>query len=882
MVDQLSSFADEVTRVAREVGTEGKLGGQANVEGVSGVWGDLTDNVNFMATSLTTQVRAIADVSMAVTQGDLTQSITVETQGEVAELKDRINQMIVNLRETTARNAEQAWLSSNLARFSGSMQGQRDLGVVSNLIMSELTPLVGAHQGAFFLVESHDDGRPVLGLAASYGLTKRRGMRLRVRAGEGLVGQAVVEKKPILLTDAPPSYLRISSALGEAAPVNVIVLPVLFEDRVMGVIELASFSPFSDVHLAFFEQLAETVGIVINAIVANMRTEELLQQSQSLTQELQKQQRELQQTNDELAEKNERIEVKNTELDMARLAIEEKAEQLALSSRYKSEFLANMSHELRTPLNSLLILAKLLADNGDRNLTDKQVEFARTIFAAGNDLLALIDDILDLSKVEAGKMTVVPSEVGLAHIVDYVDRSFRPLIEQKGLTFAITIDPDVPATVVTDEQRLQQVLRNLLSNAVKFTETGGVYLDIHVAPPGEPDDEQPRVAFSVRDTGIGIASERLALIFEPFQQADGTTSRRFGGTGLGLSISREIAKLLSGTIEVRSSVERGSTFTLVVPERLEAPGVSSGIEVDELGAGGSAARPEAVVERVGIVEDDRDDLAPDDRVLLVVEDDPDLARTMAHVAREAGFKCVVALRGDTGVALAHQFRPDAILLDVRLPVIDGAAVIDHLERHPHTRGIPVHVISGADAPEALRAAAATFLEKPVTDELLRDLLSALAAATEATSPRETAAPPDDLSFSGRRALIVDDDVRNVFALASALERHGLDVVYAENGTEAIRALEREPIDIVLMDVMMPELDGYQTMRTIRSLPALAGLPIIAVTAKAMKGDRERSIASGASDYITKPVDADQLLSLLGVWLYDPEGDATASLEAPVA
>src|SRR5437762_1682514 len=528
MVDQLSSFADEVTRVAREVGTEGRLGGQAEVPGVSGVWKDLTDSVNTLATTLTTQLRAIAEVSTAVTQGDLTRSITVEAQGEVEELKDNINQMIGNLRTTTERNAEQDWLNSNLARFSGMLQGQRDLKQVSRLIMSELTPLVGAHHGAFYMVdvnESPDEDEAELKLIATYGYKERKSVSNRFKFGEALVGQAALERKTIVITEAPEDYIRIASGLGEAAPANIIVLPVLFEDQVMAVIELASFKRFSDIHQTFLDQLTESIGVVLNTIIATMRTEELLQQSQSLTQELQaqseelqaqqeelrrsnaeleqqaatlkaseellqQQQEELQQTNEELeekaqllAEQNQRIEIKNREIEVARAALEEKAEQLALSSRYKSEFLANMSHELRTPLNSLLILAKLLADNPDGNLSEKQIEFAGTIHTAGSDLLDLINDILDLSKVEAGKMDVHTADVQLAEVRDFAERTFHPLAADKGLDFGVEIvGAQVPPAIETDEQRLQQVLKNLLSNAVKFTESGQVVLRIGVAP----------------------------------------------------------------------------------------------------------------------------------------------------------------------------------------------------------------------------------------------------------------------------------------------------------------------------------------------------------------------------------------------------------------
>jgi len=1053
MVDQLSSFAAEVTRVAKEVGTEGRLGVQANVEGVSGVWKGLTDNVNQLAGTLTVQLRAIADVSTAVTQGDLTRSIAVEAAGEVAELKDNINQMISNLRETTDINAQQDWLNTNMARFSGMLQGQRDLEEVSRLIMAELTPLVSAQHGAFFMAEDANGGggEQSFRLIASYAYKKRKNAANRFALGEGLVGQAALERKSILLTQAPEDYITISSGLGESQPVNIVVLPVLFEDQVMAVIELASFEPFGEVHQTFLDQLTETIGVVVNTIIATMRTEELLQQSQGLTQELQSQseelqaqqdelkrtnveleqqaqslkaseellqtqQEELQQTNEELeersqllAEQNSRIEAKNREVESARVALEEQAEQLALSSKYKSEFLANMSHELRTPLNSLLILAKLLSENPEANLTEKQTEFANTIYSAGSDLLDLINDILDLSKVEAGKMDLNPREVKLADLRDFVERSFRLVAEDKGLDLGVEIEgANVPPTIYTDEQRLQQVLKNLLSNAVKFTDSGSVKLHVELAAKGiqfhssSLRNADAVLGFSVQDTGIGIAADKLKLIFEAFQQADGTTSRKYGGTGLGLSISREIARLLGGEIHVTSRTGEGSAFTLYLPVAYEA--TTEALIIDEPDA------PPVDLEQPELdpslllpseVADDRDEIDEGDRVVLIVEDDPDFARTVLGIARERGFKGLVGLRGDSGLALAREFKPDAVILDMTLPGMDGWTVLDHLKHNPETRHIPVHIVSGGDGRQnALRAGAMAFLEKPVSKETLdeafgeistfidrhvrhllvvedddtqrdaiveligggddveitavassEDALEALEktqidcmvldlklpkmtgftllekvktderfgtlpiiiyTGKELTRKDETrlkkyaqtiivkdVSSPERLLdetalflhrveghlpsakrrmleqlhsseeiFRGKKVLIVDDDVRNVFALTSVLEANGMEVVYAENGREGIEALQANPeVDLVLMDVMMPELDGYETTREIRRLDGFGELPIISLTAKAMKGDREKSIASGASDYITKPVDTDQLLSLMRVWLY---------------
>jgi len=1067
MVDQLGTFAAEVTRVAKEVGTEGKLGVQAQVEGVSGVWKGLTDNVNQLAGTLTTQLRAISEVSQAVTQGDLTRSIAVEAQGEVAELKDTINQMIANLAETTRANQEQDWLNSNMARFTGMLQGERDLETVSRLIMSELTPLVGALHGAFFMMESPDgEGDDFeLRLISSYGYKQRKNVPTKFKIGEGLVGQSALELKPILITQAPEDYVRITSGLGEAAPVNVIVLPVLFEEQVLAVVELGSFGRFTPIQQTFLEQLAESIGVVLNTIQANMRTEELLEQSQELTQELQSQseelqaqqeelqqtnkeleeqaaslkaseellqtqQEELQQTNEELEEKaelleeqNRRIEIKNREIELARAALEEKAEQLALSSRYKSEFLANMSHELRTPLNSLLILAKLLSENPDQNLTPKQMEFAETIYSAGSDLLGLINDILDLSKVEAGRMDVNVGEVRLTDLRDFVERSFRPVSEDKGLDFEIDVHgANVPPTIETDEQRLQQVLKNLLSNAFKFTERGIVSLRIGVVQGKQFASEALSRAdavleFSVTDTGVGIAHDKLRLIFEAFQQADGTTSRRYGGTGLGLSISREIARLLGGEIHVESRPGEGSTFTLYLPATFQAHEPTPRDELaleDEIVftdvSEGNGGPPEPTGGEQELdpalllpseVRDDRDDIQQGDRVVLIVEDDAEMARTELDVARERGFKGIVALRGDSGLALAHEFKPDAIILDMKLPVMDGWAVLERLKQHPETRHIPVHIVSAGEGRQnALRAGAVAFVEKPVSKEGLEDTFGAIRTFIDrevkrllvvednederkalieligggddvevtavgtgddalealqlqrydcmvvdlklpessgfelldrirqderfATTPvivytgkeltqNETtqlrkladtivvkdASSPERLLdetalflhrverklpqekrrlleqlhsaeevFNDRKILIVDDDVRNVFALTSVLEAHGMAVLYAENGKDGIELLRRTPdVDLVLMDIMMPELDGYETTRMIREDEAFRQLPIISLTAKAMKGDREKAIAAGASDYITKPVDTDQLLSLMRVWLY---------------
>jgi signal transduction histidine kinase/HAMP domain-containing protein len=778
MVDQLSAFAAEVTRVAREVGTEGKLGGQAEVEGVSGTWKRLTENVNQLAGNLTTQVRAIAEVATAVTKGDLSGTIAVDAPGEVGQLKDNINQMIANLRETTRQNQEQDWLKSNLAGIGAMLQGHRDLATVSRLLMSELPPLVGAQYGAFFMAEGSRPDEPLYKLLAGYGLPPRKQRPTAFAVGEGLIGQAALERKTILVTDVPSEYITISSGLGEAVPLNIVALPVLFEEQVLAVIELATFRPFTAINQAFLEQIVETVGVVLNTIIATMRTEELLEQSQGLAEELQarsrelqRQQEELQRTNAELQEKarqlarqNQAIEVKNAEIELARREVEERAEQLALSSRYKSEFLANMSHELRTPLNSLLILAKLLGENSDGNLSDRQVEFASGIYEAGNELLNLINDILDLSKVEAGKMDISLAPVRVNAFCEDLEQMFRPIAEQQSLAFSVKIGEGTPESVVTDERRVQQVLKNLLSNAFKFTEEGSVVLEVAPAAPGTRF-ASPRlrsapgvIGLSVSDTGIGIGSDKLLVIFEAFQQADGTTSRRYGGTGLGLSISREIARLLGGELQVESEPGKGSTFTLLLPTQAEP------------------APSETGAPQRGWAEPEHAD------------------GEHADGGRADGG------RADAG-AVAPERSPDG----------SGAAI---------------------------------------------------------TLPEPAAAPSRDATLTGKRVLIIDDDVRNVYALTSALEERGMEALYAEDGRAGIDLLQRtQGIDLVLMDIMMPGMDGYETTRVIRGLQGFQDLPIIALTAKAMRGDREKSLAAGASDYITKPVDVDQLLEMMRVWLY---------------
>jgi signal transduction histidine kinase/DNA-binding response OmpR family regulator/HAMP domain-containing protein len=897
MIETLSTFGDQVTNMAREVGVEGRLGGQARVPGAAGLWRDLTDNVNQLAANLTNQVRSIADVATAVTKGDLTRSIAVEASGEMAALKDTINEMIRNLKDQTLKNAEQDWLKTNLARFSRMLQGERDLATISNLIMSELAPLVNAQYGVFYIA-NQDDERTNLELVASYGTESRDKMQQQFELREGLIGQAAADKRPLRLTGVPGDFIKIGSGLGAASPANINILPALFEEEVKAVIELASFEEFNETHHSFLAQLMETIGIVLNTIAATMRTEELLKESQLLTQELQARQtelttkqEELHNTNEELQEKaqlleNEKrqVEAKNFEIEMARRAVEEKAEQLALTSKYKSEFLANKSHELRTPLNSLLILSKLLADNQQGNLNEKQTEFARTIHGAGTDLLSLINDILDLSKVESGTVSIDLGDMPMAALKQHMERTFGQLASEKGLSFDVEFSDALPTTILTDEKRLQQVVLNLLSNAFKFTAEGSVTLSVRPVMSGWSADHpvlhdgQEAIEISVSDTGIGIPQDKQKLIFEAFQQADGTTSRKYGGTGLGLSISREIARLLGGELQVRSTPGEGSTFTLYIPvqsagRRIALPGP----ETDEALAisSPSAALP-----------------LPDDRAALkgkpfvmIVEDDPTFAGILLDLARGAGLKGVISSSGSGTMAMVRKMQPNAITLDLGLSDIDGFVLLDLLSHDPDTQGIPVHVISGAEqAAHALTIGAAGVTEKPVSADVLGKLFEGIAQtarkagkkAKSRTTDRAVSSKPIP-ELAGSRILIVDDDIRNIYSLTSVLEAHDVKVLHAESGAEGIRILETAPtVDAALVDIMMPEMDGYETMRRIRENSAFGTLPLIAVTAKAMKGDRQKCLDAGASDYISKPVDVDILLALIRVWLGRSKSGASAA------
>jgi HAMP domain-containing protein/signal transduction histidine kinase/CheY-like chemotaxis protein len=1026
MIDTLAVFADQVTTVAREVGVEGRLGGQASVPGASGIWKNLTENVNQLAENLTTQVRAISDVASSVTKGDLTQMISVEAKGEVEELKDTINQMIVNLKMTTLRNQEQDWLKSNLAKFTQMLQGQKDLKTVTQRILSELAQVVNAQKGLFYILKQDENKQnQKLKLFATYAYGDNTKMNQEFALGQGLVGQCAVNKERILLTNVPKDYIKISSGLGKANPVNLIILPVLFEKEIKAVIELASFDTFSETHLDFLSQLTESIGIVLNTIEANSRTEGLLEQSQSLADELRRINEELQDKAQLMVKQKEEVEGKNKEVEEARRSLEEKAEQLQLTSKYKSEFLANMSHELRTPLNSLLILAQQLYENHDGNLSEKQVRYAKTIHSCGDDLIQLINDILDLSKIESGYISTDFVNLKFSAITAFVETTFKHVSENKNLKFNIEIDEKLPSSLETDAQRLNQILKNLLSNSFKFTEKGEVSLRIYEANhnwkqkhPGLENAHRV-VAFEIRDTGIGISKDKQNIIFEAFQQAEGSTSRKYGGTGLGLSISRGLADLLGGSIELESEMGQGSTFTLFLPidynpastkltEEAHLKSQEYKIDYGKENVKQSAAAQLTEAKDLNVLNeiinemgDDRNNILPGDKVVLMIEDDLRFGKIMMEKAHEKDLKVVVATNFVDVFELANKHVPTAVTLDVKLPHASGWRILDLFKNDINLRHIPIHLISGEENRllamhrggksfhlKPMKAEELTILFSDIHDfserktrkllivedndfdasqvakilengdlidieiansgndalqliknnsydciivdymlpdiaglELITEISTALKEqmtpvliySAKDFSSRETTKlkqyanriilkgvnsldvlleetvmllhidhnhllPEKRKLIEGLRSktdilinknvLVVDDDVRNLFALTTAFERYNINTITAESGMEAMKILnENNQIDIVLMDIMMPEMDGYETTQKIRREHKNSSLPIIAVTAKAMKGDREKCIEAGASDYITKPLKIGQLMSLMRVWLY---------------
>jgi CheY-like chemotaxis protein/CHASE3 domain sensor protein len=1020
--------------------------------------------VGFASVLITRSIRrplnTLIEGATRIGTGDYAQRVRVSAQDEVGQLAAVFNDMAQQVELRQQSLAAQDWLSSNLAKFAGLFEVQRVQAKLCQAVLNELATVVNARHSVIY-VPHPEQGAVKLQLQAGYACDNPPQELL---PGQGLVGQVFRDQETLVLRDVPRDYIKINSALGDAKPAMLVVLPAIFDGKVRAVIELATFEPLQEEKLTFLRRLGESLGVVLNSLNAVARTEQLLAQAQIMTAKLQEQQQalnernhelhtqserlrqseallqeqqaELKQTNEELEMSNEElqqtnaemeekatlleeqkqaVDLANREVNAARMALEDKVQQLALTSKYKTEFLANMSHELRTPLNSLLILSKVLAENAEANLTEKQMQRAKAIHSSGADLLELINDILDLSKIEAGSVDLDVNEMQIGELTKFVEATFRHMVEGKGLAFKVEVAANAPTRVFTDERRLQQILKNLLANACKFTSRGSVTLKIGAAKDGwrgaNPalDAAAGVASFAVADTGIGIPEDRQQIIFEAFQQADAGTARKFGGTGLGLSISRELTRLLGGALTLKSQENVGSEFTLYLPVQrrdqaeAETPSYAPASAPHSRIAVARAAREReaaAPAQEESEVIDDRRELRPEDQSLLVIEDDKQFASILADFAHEKGFKVLLAGTAQAGIELARRYKPTAITLDLLLPDTDGWVVLDRLKHDPETRHIPLHVISVDEQRErSLRSGAVSFLQKPVTAESIQQALShtidfvnrsvknllvveddanqrhsileligngdvhatavgtaaealqalqqeqfdcivldlglpdmsgveligeiqkrhgersppiviytgkslsrkeetALRKISEAIIVKDVSSPQrllaetalflhrvqsklpeskrrliemlrkDDPMLSNRRVLVVDDDVRNIFAITAALENNKMEVLHAETGQAGIDLLKARPeVDVVLMDVMMPEMDGYEAIRRIRAEERFRKLPIIAVTAKAMKGDREKCLQAGASDYITKPVDMDQLRSLLRVWMY---------------
>ncbi|MBD2843715.1 response regulator [Paenibacillus sp. IB182496] len=1027
-------------------------------------------NLNVGLQSLSTMIRGFA--SGTVDSTTRIRNIRKDEFGDVAKVFNSLAEDLearVQREEAYNRQvADESWVKSNLAQVSLTIQSDTELASVSREFIRAITPLVGAHYGVLYVREGFGE-QQFLKAQGAFAFEDESIFEKLYVFGQGLVGECAQDGKIIQTDQLPEDYVKVRTGLGSTPPRHLVLIPVHDQQQVLGVIELASLRPFTELEQRLLAETAESLGVIVNNLFGRLKVEELLRESQAMGEELQtqseelttqqeelrrsnekleeqtkqlkkseellqSQQEELEQTNEELLQKTHMLELqmkqteqKNEQIEKTKATLEKQTVQLAMSSKYKSEFLTNMSHELRTPLNSLLILSQMLSDNKDGNLTSKQVEYATTIHSSGSDLLKLIDEILDISKISAGKMDVVVEHVPIEELDLYFRRNFSPVSLQKNVAFETKVEAGVPEEMYTDSHRVKQIIKNLLSNAFKFTSSGSVQFTIRTAEQEEhglDGDNETMIAFEVKDTGIGIPEDKQQLIFEAFQQVDGTTSRVYGGTGLGLAISRELAGLLGGTIRLHSEEGKGSTFTLYLPE-FHVAGENNSRELhddvlaqreEEREDGGApqaverqaapAREPAAAAasERMSVlqteIEDDSERIEPSDKVVLIVEDDVNFAKVLLDIAHSRGFKGIVALQGDKGLAYARTYKPDAILLDIQLPVIDGWTVLNQLKHHSDTRHIPVHVISVVDdIQHGLAMGAIAYLKKPTDKRSLeqvftqiesfleRDLkrllvveddtaqrnsivelighddvlITGVSTGAEALaelqqhhfdcmvldlglpdisgfelldairgdesmhdlpiiiytgreleykeelklkkyagtiiikdvkSPErlldettlflhrvEADLPEEKRSmlrklhnietiFEGKDILIVDDDIRNVFALSSVLESYHMNITFAENGREALEQLDKQPgIDLVLMDIMMPEMDGYETMREIRKQSKYDKLPIIAVTAKAMKDDRDKCIDAGASDYIAKPVNTEQLLSLMRVWLY---------------
>jgi CheY-like chemotaxis protein/GAF domain-containing protein/HAMP domain-containing protein len=1041
IVRKLTNSIDTLVDISREV-AQGNIDVKPNY--------DSDDEIGELFTAFSTLVdttKELATAADAIGQGNY--DIELKTRGEKDVLGHAISKMRTNLATMSKETKAQNWLKTGQAELNEKMRGEQDLLELSENIINYIATYIDAKVGAIYLKDESD----TLKLVSSYAYTKRKNLSNEFKIGTGIIGQAALEKKPILITNVPDDYIKINSGLGEAKPLNILVLPFLYEGVVKGVIELGSFHELTDLHLQFLQLTAENIAIAFHTAKSRVELKKLLEQSQAQSEELQAQQEKLRVTNEELEEQTQalkeseeelkmqqeelkkanaeleqkthdltnqkkEIESKNIELEIARKEIEQKAADLELSSKYKSEFLANMSHELRTPLNSILILSRLLYENKKGNLDEKQVESAQTINSSGSDLLSLINEILDLSKIESGKMIINLDEMSLKQLPIYLKQNLQHVVEEKNLYLKVKLDEKLPEKIITDRQRVEQIIKNLMSNAIKFTHEGGV--TVHVYKPTSTKNIKRHdlqvgktIAIEVTDTGIGIPAAKQRQIFEAFQQVDGTTSRKFGGTGLGLSISRELARILRGEIHLESEEGKGSTFTLFLPEAISIEDINPNL-IEKQAVPIEKEKTKAVTDQtaeiiktpkktkksVNEIRDDRLDMKEGDKSILVIEDDQKFAKLLFDMTRENGFKCLIAGDGEAGLQLAMQYIPSAIILDVGLPRADGWMVMERLKNNPETRHIPVYFISGQDKKmEAMQMGAIGYLIKPVNmeeinnafskietiisknikkllvvedDETMRKSILELIGNNDVTitatgkgeealklihkedfdcmvldlglsdisgfdllkkinddkgicdipiivytgkdltkkedsvlhkyaksiiikgakSPDrlldevslflhrvESNLPNDKKShvqmqydreeiFKGKKILIVDDDIRNIYAISSILGEKDMEIVTAENGKDALNALQKNSkIDLILMDIMMPEMDGYEAIGKIRQQAELKNVPIIALTAKAMKGDRQKCIDAGANDYLSKPVDVDKLLSLLRVWLY---------------
>ncbi|MFJ8235917.1 response regulator [Ureibacillus sp. NPDC094379] len=874
----------------------------------------------------TKRVSSMSNLMNNISNGhvELTTKVEIIANNEFDEMAKAFNQMTETLETQMTIEKELTWKNSNIAEISTAITGTTELESLGCVLLSKVVPLVESSHAVFYVKDLDDPSNETYKLVSSYASKERKLVKNTLSIGEGLIGQAILEKTPIILTDVPADYISVSSGLGEAKPLNLYIYPIRFEDHVIAVLELASFHPYTETQKGFLEELMRHLGIVLDSTISRIQLAKLLEESQTLMEEiqaqseelqnqqeelkatneeleeqtqalrqsevkLQQQQEELEQTNTELEEKAKRLEEQNIafertnrEVEKAKAELEIKAEQLALSSKYKSEFLANMSHELRTPLNSLIILSKLLADNPNGNLSPKQVEYSKTIYSSGNDLLVLINNILDLAKIESGKTEIIPGVVNLNNLVEYVEANFKPLAENKHINFDVIVKSATPQTIFSDEVRIQQILKNLLSNAFKFTNQGEVKLEIGVHSLSNLGSNEMILEFSVIDTGIGIPKEKQDLIFEAFQQADGTTSRKFGGTGLGLSISRELATLLGGKILLESEEGKGSKFSLLIGNYVVVQDETDTMTEKEaattifIDSEQHKLHPQLEAPKKDVSTYEGTPKNNEIKRLLIVDDDLNQRNSIMELIGDMDFIIKAVSTGTKAIELLKVNPFDCIILDLGLTDTSGFDLLEEIKKQDHRDEIQVFIYTGRDltSKEEMKLnkyAHTIIIKNEYSPERLKAELEIYLKEHECSAEEyidEIGYFSTNSDLKGKKILLVDDDIRNVFALSSVLESAGMEVIFAENGLESLKMLEDNPdVDLVLMDIMMPVMDGYEAIQRIRENSEFIQLPIIALTAKAMREDRDKCLSIGASDYIAKPVEPDQLISLIKVWLY---------------